>query len=195
MGKAVDRERKIESLVKRIQAGEKDAMNELYVLLEEELVMFVYRKMNKKLRNLEGTRDLIQTLWRGLCKDFGCIEYRGPHPFVNYVKKRLLNKIRKKRPKIIFIDSETLDTLPHPTPFTPLAEFESLENEERFKKAWEAFSADPREILHYRSDDDMTYEEIGRLMDKSSEAVRKLFKRSIDKLRSRLKERDKSAPN
>ncbi|MFH2001172.1 MAG: sigma-70 family RNA polymerase sigma factor [Planctomycetota bacterium] len=183
----------ISGLIQRIQAGDGEAMEALYYLLEDELIQYLYKKMSRKLRNIESTRDMLQTLWKEVWKDIKQFDYRNSKSFMNWIKTCLLHKIlnraRKKNRSIAinFTESDFLYTMPDPAAVPPV---EVLGEKELLRKALAAFSTEHSSILQYRIEKKMEFDEIGRLVNKSPETVQRIFKRSIEQLKMIMKDRE-----
>ncbi|MFH2000811.1 MAG: sigma-70 family RNA polymerase sigma factor [Planctomycetota bacterium] len=182
-----ENEKRIRDLIRLAQQGDAEAVNEIYLSLERELVLYVYRNMRKELRNLEGTRDMIQTLWKGVLKDIGDFEYRDHNSFVSWLKQCLLNKIRERgrkiRKELEPLDPEFQRSAPDPTPAGKAVKDEQIE---LFMQKLAKFPDETRRILVYRFREDKTYEEIGILLGKSADAVRKKTVRSLELLKKQM---------
>lgn len=83
-------------LVARAQAGDADALNELFTRYHQLVLDVARRRIGPRLRQKEEPDDLAQTTFREAARDFGNYEYRGESSLVQWLMKILQNKIRDK---------------------------------------------------------------------------------------------------
>jgi RNA polymerase sigma factor (sigma-70 family) len=83
-------------LVRRAQAGDADALNELFARHHTLMVEVARRRIGPKLRLKEDPDDLAQTTFREATRDFKNYEYRGEGSLVRWLIQILQNKIRDK---------------------------------------------------------------------------------------------------
>ena len=85
-----------EALVRRAQAGDVDALNDLFARYHGQMVEIARRRIGPKLRRKEDPDDLAQTTFREATRDFKNYEYRGESSLVRWLVHILQNKIRDK---------------------------------------------------------------------------------------------------
>jgi len=84
------------ALVERAQAGEADALNELFARYHHTMVEMARRRLGPRLRMKEDPDDLAQTTFREATRDFQRYEYRGESSLLRWLMQILQNKIRDK---------------------------------------------------------------------------------------------------
>jgi RNA polymerase sigma-70 factor (subfamily 1) len=85
-----------ETLVRRAQAGDAQALNELFARYHAIMLEVARRKLGAKLRRKEEPDDLAQTTFREATRDFKNYEYRGDDSLLRWLIQILQNKIRDK---------------------------------------------------------------------------------------------------
>ena len=76
---------------------------------------------------------------------------------------------------------------------TPSAQVVQREQDEALKQALARLPEVYRQVVQWRNYEDCSYEEIGRRLDRSPEAARKLWTRAIDELTRLLEAADESS--
>lgn len=190
----------MEKLIKRAQDGDPEATAALYLLYEDELIEEVRRKLGSALRNRMDSVDLVQSLWVDVLQDFKKFEYRGPDSFHRWLTACLSNKIQEKAryyraakrdpKKAVRIRSEDTQSVGVPLPAapdpTPSHEAIDRESIERLMRILDGFDDLQRKILILRFGDQKKYKEIGRIVGKSADAVRKLCGKGLAELKKRM---------
>jgi RNA polymerase sigma factor (sigma-70 family) len=189
--------RKTEELVNQALRGDKDAIAALYQLYEDKLMSEVRDKLGPKLRSQLDSVDLLQSVWKDALDDMRGFEYQGPESFFRWLVTCLVHKIQtkgryfaadKRNPRkvnrIRNEDSQSdagvlLPPSSDPTPSELAIDKERLDD---LRKILDTFPELQRRVLIYRLRDELDYEEIGKRIDKSTEATRMLYGRSLKKL-------------
>ncbi len=83
-------------LVERAQAGDAEALNDLFTRYHARMVDVARRRLGPKLRMKEEADDLAQTTFREATRDFQRYEYRGEGSLLRWLMMILRNKIRDK---------------------------------------------------------------------------------------------------
>jgi len=86
----------VRELVERAQAGDEEALNELFTRYHGKLVELARRRLGAKLRLKEEADDLAQTTFREATRDFTRYEYRGKGSLLRWLMQILSNKVRDK---------------------------------------------------------------------------------------------------
>ncbi|MFH2003011.1 MAG: hypothetical protein ABIK28_25315, partial [Planctomycetota bacterium] len=86
----------IETLVRRAQAGDHEAILALYILYEDQIIAEIRQKMGLRLRSQMESMDLMQSFWGDVLGDLRDFEYQGPDSFTRWLNTCLRNKIRDK---------------------------------------------------------------------------------------------------
>lgn len=84
------------ALVARAQAGDAQALNDLFARYYELMRALARRKLGARLRQKEEPDDLAQTTFREAVRDFASYRYRGEGSLVRWLVHILQNKIRDR---------------------------------------------------------------------------------------------------
>jgi len=180
-------------LLSQAKAGDQAAMADLYRLYAERLQGAVKMRLGRRLRDRMESVDLVQSVWKDVLGDMDGFEYRGPDSFFRWLLTRLVHKIQDKgryfasgkrdigrETRLVNDDSVTPGAPPppsdDPTPSEAAMQDEDLD---RFIRLLDRIPDPQRKALVLRMRDEMTFEQIGKIMNKSAEAVRKLYSRGL----------------
>ena len=83
-------------LVERAQAGDTDALNQLFQRYHQTMVEVARRKLGPRLRLKEDPDDLAQTTFREATRDFQSYRYQGDGSLLRWLVQILKNKIRDR---------------------------------------------------------------------------------------------------
>ncbi|MDP6370145.1 MAG: sigma-70 family RNA polymerase sigma factor [Planctomycetota bacterium] len=187
-------------LVDRAQAGEVEALNELFTRYHQSLVELARRRLGPRLRSKEDPVDLAQTTFREATRDFNKFEYRGEASLLRWLIQILQNKIRDKAEfysagKRDMTRERNLDGDPNdnsgvariPEPPSPdLSVTMHVQKEESFeilRGALEELTPDHRKAITLVFFQGLTLRAAGeRMGGKSEDAVRMMLRRAEDKL-------------
>jgi RNA polymerase sigma-70 factor (ECF subfamily) len=186
----------IEEWVNCALKGDPEAIAKLYHLYEGRLRAAIKERLGKKLRGQMDSADLIQSVWGDVLKDLDDFEYQGPESFFQWILVRLIHKIqdkgkhfsRKKRDlkrvKPIKTDFEFSgnEPLPPSPKRSPSQTAISKERLEKLTSILKLFPEHQQQVLILKIRDELEYEEIGKVIGKSADATRMIYKRSLQKL-------------
>jgi RNA polymerase sigma-70 factor (ECF subfamily) len=187
-------------LVDRAQAGEVEALNELFTRYHQAMVELARRRLGPKLRKKEDPMDLAQTTFREATRDFGKFEYRGEASLLRWLIQILQNKIRDKaefyaagkrdmsRERNLdgdVADDSGVKKIPEP-PSPDLSVTMHVQKEESFeilRNALEELTPDHRKAITLVFFQGLTLRDAGeRMGGKSEDAVRMMLRRAERKL-------------
>ncbi|HEU4940433.1 MAG TPA: RNA polymerase sigma factor [Candidatus Eisenbacteria bacterium] len=173
-----------QDLLREAQLGRRDALEELLARYRPRLERWASGRLPRSARSLLDTGDLVQeTLLRAL-ESIGSIGARHPGSFESYVRQAVLNRIRDQIRWARRRSGGGLgsDSLADPGP-SPLEEAIGGDVVRLYEKGMSLLADDERQILHFRIELDMSYEDIAALMNKPSpDAARMAIQRSLHKL-------------
>ena len=173
-----------QELLREAQLGRRDALEELLARYRPRLERWASGRLPRSARSLLDTGDLVQeTLLRAL-ESIGSIGARHPGSFESYVRQAVLNRIRDQIRWARRRSGGELgsDSLADPGP-SPLEEAIGGDVVRLYEKGMSLLADDERQILHFRIELDMSYEDIAALMNKPSpDAARMAIQRSLHKL-------------
>jgi len=195
------------ALVDRAQAGDSEALNELFTRYHGTLVDLSRRRLGPKLRRKEDPDDLAQTTFREATRDFNRYEYRGEQSLLRWLMMILRNKIRDKAEyysagkrdmmRERSVEAERPDDsggrLAYDPPSEELSVTRQVQREEEFsilREAMKDLSDDHRSAIALVFFRGMTLREAGQRMGgRSEDAVRMLLRRAEGKMRELTRSR------
>jgi RNA polymerase sigma-70 factor (ECF subfamily) len=184
---------KTTSLVAKAKEGDQEAVSALYRLYEFRLKKAVKKKLGSKLRGRLETMDLVQSVRKDVLLDVKAFDYRGPDSFFHWLLTCIIRKIQDKG-RYFSAGKRDLDkeqrihtggVLPGeheaggPSPSQAAIADEHLE---RLMRLLDKLPELQRKALVLRMRDEMEFDEIGKRMGKSPEAVRKLYSRAMKRI-------------
>jgi len=171
--------------------GDEDAANRLWERYYEKLIPAVRIRLGQKLRGKVETMDIVQNVFLEAVQSAENREFKSEGHFRAWINKLVENRIRKSAR---FFGQQKRDTNKErqlmdesgniaapsktvaPRPVSIVEEFDQLE---RMDAALEHMPTDIREVITMRYFDELSYAEIGGLIDKSEEAARKTVNRAV----------------
>jgi len=203
-GESERSDQQLEELIERAGKGDPKAIGILYELYQARLVGLARARLGNTLHGLTESIDLVQSVWKDLLNDLGGFEYRGPDSFYAWLRTRLERKIGSKRRHHAAAkrDSKRLQLLdleagiparnPEATPTDAAVEDEEVR---LLMGLLDRFPEPQREAMILRMRDGLSFSEIGRRIDRSPDAAKKLYERGIEKLIDLLPEDWRSEPD
>jgi RNA polymerase sigma-70 factor (ECF subfamily) len=186
------------------QAGSREALGHALEACRSYLLLVADRELGQDLKPKGGASDLVQETFIEAQKDFARFQGKTDAEFLAWLqcllRHRLANFARhyrktKKRGlgremALASGDSSRpgLDQLADDIP-TPSREAMARESVEALERVLARLPADYRQVIALRYQDELSFEEIGRMMERSAEAVRKLWWRALGRLRDELETR------
>lgn len=191
-----DLNEKTGNLVARAKEGDSKALEALYRLYQQRLNAAVKQNIGRKLKSRVETQDLVQSVWKDVLSDMNGFEYRGHNSFFQWLSTRILRKIQDKgryftskkrdmqKEQPILRESaltkeDEMRAAKDPTPS------QAVLVDEKLKKLMGLLDhlPDPqRQTLVLRLRDELSFDEIARILGKSSGAVRQLYSRALKKI-------------
>lgn len=196
----------LQDLVRRAQAGDVQALNELFARSYEAMLNAARRRLGPRLRLKEDADDLAQTTFREATRDFSQYQYRGPSSFLNWLGQILRNKIRDKaeyyaaskrdaarelQADDIGLEEAGGRKLEAPSPDLSVTTFVQRHEEvDILREALEKLSPDHRTAITLVFFQGLTLRQAGQQMEgRSEDAVRMLLRRAEGRLRELTRER------
>ena len=195
------------ALVAKAQAGDVDALNELFARYHQTMVEMARRKLGPKLRMKEDPDDLAQTTFREATRDFSSYRYRGEGSLLRWLIQILQNKIRDRAEFYTAgkrdvgrernVDAQTKDDsgtsgVPE-LPSEDLSVTRQVSRDESFgllRDSLSELSPEHRQAITLVFFQGMSLRQAGEQMDgRSEDAVRMLLRRAEGKLGELLKGR------
>ena len=175
-------------LVRRIQAGDQKAWEDLYLGYRDRLLLSIRCRLGPELRSKVQSEDILQSVFKDVLGELEGVEHRGKGSLDGYLHTCVLNKIRnkadffgaKKRTGDTPLTDSVLDGLPAPQ----RADLGYLDRGryERLERAIAALPAEMKEVILLRRVEGFTNQEVASSIGKSPEAASKVYNRALARL-------------
>jgi RNA polymerase sigma-70 factor (ECF subfamily) len=190
---------KTQELVVLAQAGDESAVNRLYEVYGERVLWMVRMRMNKELRSVLESMDIVQDTLVNALRGLDGFTYKNEGDFVRWLSKIAENELRgslrklhaDKRDirKVVRFDDNTLATggrdagIPAPVDYTTPSVITSKKDDlARLERAIDELKPEYRQVIVLTKIDGLSYNEMGKKLGKTDDAVRKLVSRAMAEL-------------
>ena len=176
----------------RVKKGEISAFNQILEKYQRPIINFIYRFVGSKGEAEEITQEVFLRIYlaRG--------HYRVRAKFSTYIyriaRNLSLNALRKKRPQIVSLDEpisgengEIKRELPDSRQISPAESLEKKEIQLLVKKALDSLPQPQKTAIILNRYNELSYKEIGRIMNLSLPAVKSILHRAKESLKKKLK--------
>jgi len=185
-------------LIQAARAGSREALGNALETYRNYLLLIAERELGDDLRAKGGASDLVQEAFLEAHKDFARFQGETEADLRSWLRTLLLNRLSKfarryRQTQKRGIGSEVpLDANQErgaglagdePTPSKMLM---AGEHAQAVQLALERLPKDQREVILLRYQEQLTFEEVGRRMDRSADAARKLWWRALVRLQEEL---------
>lgn len=195
------RRRDITSLLLNARDGSSEAIGELLEGCRNYLLLIANHTLGKGLRSKVGASDLVQETFVEAHRIFERFTGDSEQELLRWLAKILHFRIgntfkwyygaeRRNPQKEVdwyslygFASSEAFATVR----FSPSAFAARKEQKELYDELLQDLGHEFREVIRLRVEEELPFEEVGRQMDRSEDAARKLFVRAVALLRARLR--------
>lgn len=180
-------------LVDRMKAGDEDAFGELYRRYHDELLFAVRAHLGPGLRAALQSEDVLQSVAVDAFRALRDFEPRGPGSLRAYLHAMVVNKIRARADWFGAVKrAGTVPLTPSRAAGIPEADaapsYYEAERFERLEKALAVLPDEMRQVIVLRKIDGLSSREVAARMDRSDDAVRKLYSRAMARLATTLGE-------
>jgi RNA polymerase sigma-70 factor (ECF subfamily) len=184
----------------KAQAGSREALGMALEACRGYLLLIAQQELEPNLQAKGGASDLVQQTFLEAQRDFGRFEGTTHEALLAWTRRLLLNNLanfrrdyhRNKRQVTREVNIPTGDSsLPRGgglragTP-TPSVEVMRVEQKLELESAVARLPEDYRQVIQLRYREERSFEEIAALMQRSPNAVRKLWARAIERLQQEL---------
>jgi RNA polymerase sigma-70 factor (ECF subfamily) len=176
-------------LVRRIQAGERAAWDELYARYHDQLLLAVRMRLGQGLRRFLTSDDIFQSVALEAFRALERFEYRGPGSLDGYLRTLVVNKIRdradtfgaeKRAGAVPLADAQTENLAADGPSYHDAPRYERLE------RALNALPAAQREHVVLRKLEGLSGRETASRLGLGEAAERKAFSRAMARLATLL---------
>jgi RNA polymerase sigma-70 factor (ECF subfamily) len=183
------------------QAGSPEALGHALEACRSYLLLVADRELSPDLKAKGGASDLVQETFIEAQKDFACFQGKSDAEFLAWLRcllqHRLANFARRYRKtqkrglgrEITLASGDSsssgANNLPGDT-LTPSRQAMAREQIEALERVLARLPEDYRQVIALRYQDELSFEEVGKIMQRSADAVRKLWWRALGRLRDEL---------
>ena len=185
-------------LIQAARAGSREALGNALETYRNYLLLIAERELGDDLRAKGGASDLVQEAFLEAHKDFARFQGETEADLRSWLRTLLLNRLSKfarryRQTQKRGIGSEVpLDANQERgaglagDETTPSKMLMAGEHAQAVQLALERLPKDHREVILLRYQEQLTFEEVGRRMDRSADAARKLWWRALVRLQEEL---------
>lgn len=188
----------VTQLIQRVQAGCPDSREALFALLRDYFKHLAQRHHNQQLKAKLGVSDIVQQSMIRAVESFETFEGRSEGELRSWLKTLLINEIRqsvrnwsRQRRDVTRetclpgdgMENDWLVSDPNPTPQSLSIRQEQVG---QLRSAIDRLPQVDRQVIRLRGFDRLSFEEVGRQMNRSPTAAAKLWYRAIVKLQRDL---------
>jgi RNA polymerase sigma-70 factor (ECF subfamily) len=164
------------------------------------LLLVANQELDPVLRAKGGASDLVQQTFLEAQQHFVRFHGDSEAELLAWLRRLLLNNLadfsrcyrqteKRRAEREVALDADsgpvTPGGLPSETP-TPSKQLIAAEEDRALEEALGRLPEDYRRVLLWRYREERSFEEIGRLLEKSPNAARKLWQRAVERLRQEL---------
>ncbi len=178
-------------LIRRVQAGDDDALNRLCARYLPILQRWASGRLPARARQAVETADLVQDTLVQTLGNLGPFEHRREGAILAYLRTALSNRIRSqirrvdRRPEEVDLD-ERLNAHPSPTPIDTLI---GSENARRYETALASLRPVEREVIIARLEFGLSFAELADALEKpSADSARMFFRRAVLRLAEAMRD-------
>jgi RNA polymerase sigma-70 factor (ECF subfamily) len=182
------------------RAGSREALGRVLESCRGYLLLIARQKWDRALRAKSSPSDLVQQTFLEAQKDLTHFQGDAPEAFLAWMRQLLLNNLanhrrdfrRAKRRAALEVPLTTSDALPQSAGAlrsganSPGLALLRDEETEALERALKRLPADYRCVVHFRYREERSFETIAEMMERTPNAVRKLWARAIKKLQQNM---------
>jgi RNA polymerase sigma-70 factor (ECF subfamily) len=180
------------------RTGSSEALGQILEAYRGYLLLIAQRELEPDLQAKGGASDLVQETFLKAQRHFAGFQGNTEGELKAWLRQLLLNNLadftrlyratdKRQVGREVMLDAGTSSTAPtaEPAGDTPTPSAQAMEQEQAraIQQALERLPDDYRLVLRYRYEEERSFEDIGRLMNLSPNAARKLWLRAIKRLR------------
>jgi len=185
------------------RAGSKEALGRMLVDCQAYLLLIAGRELDPDLRAKGGASDLVQETLLEAYRDFESFQGDTEKKLLAWLRKLLLHNLadfrrryREEGKRDVALESPLTSTGSSADPLLPVGASDSSPSALAIKReqiealygALDRLPDDYQQVILCRYQEELPFESIGRLMNRTANAVEKLWLRAIERLRRELEE-------
>ncbi len=185
------------------KAGSTEALGELLENCRNYLLLIANVAMKQGLQAKVGASDLVQETFIEAQRIFGRFEGKSEEELLQWLRKILEHKVGNTLKRYYSAASRDVNkeldfqqlsdnvlltgvVAGNAAGESPSGILINQENQQRYQQILSSLSVEYQEVIRLRVDEDLAFEEIGRRMERSAEAARKLYARAVVRLQNLL---------
>lgn len=181
------------------RAGSPDALGAALESCRAYLLLVAEKEMDPRLRAKGGASDLVQQTFLEAQQAFGRFQGSRETELLAWLRRMLLNNVatfrrhweqtakrRASREVGLGGDSTAPGIQPVADTPTPSRQLAAGERADAVRAAMARLPEDYRQVLTFRYEEDLPFEEVAQRMGRTSNAVRKLWARAVERLEQEL---------
>ena len=179
-------------LIPKSKQGDREARQQLLEQIQSYLETVANQRMDGTLKQKIGTSDIVQLSFLRVIESFGDFRGTTAAEFHGWLKTIVTNEIHNTRrtyraQKRDMAREKNVADHPYPDAnLTPSSEAMQAERVELFHKILSELSDEHAEVIRLRNIQQLPFKEIGEKMNRSEDAVSKLWQRAMLKFEERL---------
>jgi RNA polymerase sigma-70 factor (ECF subfamily) len=184
-------------LLAQARAGSTAALGELLESCRAYLRLVAEKELDPELRAKGSASDLVQQTFLEAHRDFGQFGGTSRDELLAWLRRLLLNNLanfsrsfrdtgKRAIDRELRLGSQNPATLLADDSVTPGSKVVAREQEESLRQALARLPDDYRQVIRLRHEDERTFEEIAVLMQRTANAVRKLWLRAVERLQQEM---------
>jgi RNA polymerase sigma-70 factor, ECF subfamily len=192
---------RVQDWVVEARSGSRAALGRVLELCRQYLLLVANRELEPELWAKGGASDLVQETFLEAQRDFANFEGTTRAEVLAWLRRILLNNVSNFRRRYVASEKRQVarefsldgpgtrsEKWFSPALDTPSPSGRAAANEETLAldRALDSLPADYREVILLRHEQALSFADVGRLMDRSEEAARKLWVRAVARLREEM---------
>src|SRR5262245_22868643 len=184
------------------RAGSLEAMGETLEQCRDYLLLIARQELNPALQAKGGASDLVQETFLEAQRDFGQFQGETRAELLAWLRRLLLNnlanfarhycdtdkrQVGREQPLASGTSSADRGGGLPATLCSPSGQAIGREQAEAVQRALDGLPEDYRQVVLLRYREERSFEEIGRIMGRTANAIRKLWLRAVERLKDELK--------
>jgi RNA polymerase sigma-70 factor, ECF subfamily len=182
------------------RGGSREALGQALEACRHYLLLVAHQELDPSLQGKGGASDVVQQTFLEAQRDFGQFGGTSRTDLLAWLRRLLLNNVadftrryhgdkrQAQREVPLATDSAATESalgLEADTP-SPSRHAMRHEQDEALHQALERLPLEYRQVIHLRYQEECSFEEVGRLMQRTPNAARKLWLRAVQRLRQEL---------
>lgn len=208
MGQSGDSSARFQALLESARAGSSESLGEALEICRQYLLLVANRELDEKLQAKGGGSDLVQETFFEAQRDFARFSGATRDEMLAWLRQILLHNVQNFRRFWLETEKRNADVeipiqenqsshlgaaeLPSPQQ-TPSQWAMKKERLDAVAVALSRLSDEHRQVIIFRNQQHLSFEEISGRLGRTADAARKLWARAVEKLQEELSQTDDSS--